>query len=113
MPLAGEPNRGDWREARDTAIERVKANADDNWEDRAMAALWDVCRKEREFLVDDVRDELDRRGIVTHDMRAIGPLMLKASKKGMVEHTGEYRPSRQAQCHGNPRGVWRSLVFKG
>ena len=99
------------RTLRDAAIAQVEANADTEWIDAAQAALRFVCRRFDTMTVDDVQEELARRGVERpREGRAMGAVMTCAKREGLITPTGSYRASEQPQCHGNPRQVWRSLL---
>lgn len=102
---------------RDRAMGKLqKANTD--FIHRAMDAIERVASRRREFIVDQVWDELVRvtllgaqQGTGATDNRAMGVAMREAAKLGIIRPTGFYRASNQPQCHANPRRVWESLVY--
>jgi hypothetical protein len=51
---------------------------------------------------------IDRR-FTTHDLRALGPVLVRAAKLGWIENTGSYVKS--ARRHMSPLTLWRSRVF--
>ena len=69
-----------------------------------------VCRTRSDFIVDDVWRAMSNSR--PDEARAMGAIILKAARAGLCERTTEYRISAQKQCHGNPRVVWRSLVYR-
>jgi hypothetical protein len=112
-PKSAPERKPEWMTARDEAMERVERNADDDWREAALEAVRTVALSRRTFIVDDVRQILDELDVVTRDKRALGPVMLHALKLGWIGRTGDFRASQIANCHGNPRSVWRSNIVRG
>jgi hypothetical protein len=46
----------------------------------------------------------------THNMSALGAVMRRAAKNGLIANTGEFRRSEMVQSHRDLRPVWRSLI---
>lgn len=89
---------------------RADDHAADDWKAQADAAIFRTARRLERFDADDVWEHggLER----TRENRALGPRLTAAAKAGLIVATNEYRRSRQVQCHGMPRRVWRSLIFE-
>jgi hypothetical protein len=84
----------------------AKAHADPKWQRVALAVVRHLARKGREFTTNDVLISLEKRQVQTHDLRAIGAVMVEAKKRGWIESAGLVR---RADKH--TRGVttcWRS-----
>lgn len=95
---------------RDEAIVRVEAHAAPVFKELAFAAVCRVARRRHSFIVDMVWAELELgEAAPTHEKRAMGAVMVRASRAGIIEPTDEFRASEQRNCHSNPRRVWRSL----
>lgn len=95
---------------RDEAVRRVQDAAELSWLARAQEAISECAASMETFTVDDVQARMvgtppPREG------RAMGAAMVWARRNGLIEATGDYRPSVQPQCHANPRQVWRSKVY--
>ena len=101
LPFAGP-------ELRDEAVDRAARNAAPAFNDLAFAAVCRVAKRRHRFIVDMVWAELGEAA-PTHEKRAMGAVMVKASRAGIIEPTDEFRASEQRNCHSNPRRVWRSL----
>lgn len=98
--------------ARDEAVQRVGANADPEWYDHALHAIWCLAISRQEITTDDVWDEIGH-ALTTHEPRALGAVMQKAARLGYVEATDRYRPSARAACHARPVRIWASLIRPG
>jgi hypothetical protein len=61
----------------------------------------------RPFTASNVTDLI---GVPTHDTRAMGGLILRASRRGLIVATGEYRATDRIASHGRPERVWRGAV---
>lgn len=87
---------------------RADAHAEPDWRDEADAAIARTARMLSTFDADDVWEygQLER----TRENRALGPRLSAAARSGLIVATNEYRRSRQVQCHGMPRRIWRSLI---
>jgi predicted nucleic acid-binding Zn-ribbon protein len=89
-------------------IEQVEENAHEHWKVVAAEAIEDLARAGRPFQGDDVWSriaQLDPEA-TTHESRAMGPMIQKASRAGLIRFTGDfakaYRPSR----NGGPERLW-------
>lgn len=88
------------------ALERVEANASEEWKRRARLAIRQAAFSGRAFTTDDVWDAIGE-DVTTHDGRALGPLMREAVADGLIVPTGAYRTSRRGRCHQRPVREWR------
>lgn len=99
-------------QARDAAVDRVGSNADPEWIDHALHAIWCLAVSRDEITTDDVWDEIGH-ALTTHEPRALGAVMKKAAGLGYVRATDRYRPSARAACHARPVRIWASLIRPG
>lgn len=77
------------------------------WNDYAYSFLVDYLRRNREM----TSDALWPAGLqAPREPRALGPVILRCAKAGLMERTGAYRPS--VRSHLTPRIVWRSLIYR-
>ena len=97
--------------AKESAIVRVDKTANRCWVDAAVTCVGALARLYPRFTTDSVWEMLESCGERTHEPRAMGAVMKKAVKAGVVEPTGEYRPSDRVACHGRPVAVWHSKMF--
>jgi hypothetical protein len=80
--------------------------ADSQWQDKAYATLVRYLKRHHEFFVDDFW--AGTRLAYPSNARALGPVVLRASREGLMEKTGEHRPSVRSNLTAKP--VWRSLI---
>ncbi len=93
---------------RDKAMKQVDDAADDEWKSRADEAIATLANVGIDFIGDDVWEVLDHRGIDRpREMRALGPRIQAAVKHGVIERTGQSRPSVRSHLSDKPvfRGV--------
>lgn len=95
---------------REMAIEQIDSNTSENWKAAAMQALQKVAATVERFTTDLVWEVLDGE---PHDNRAMGPVMRRAWKAGLIEPTDQHELSERPQCHRRPMRVWQSLVYRG
>jgi hypothetical protein len=108
-------NSDDAERAKRAAMQQVEENANEIWIEYMLDLVWDVCKVRRQFTVDDVFDLYyavpETRRPVTHELRAMGPVMNRAAKEGMCEKANlPAIPSRRRSLHASPRTVWNSLI---
>lgn len=90
------------------ALDTVEEHANGAWLDFAWHVVQEVARANETFIVDAVWEA----GLgKPPEARAIGVVILRAVREGLIEPTDEYRPSAQPGCHKVPRRVWRSLTY--
>lgn len=105
------PTLFDLPEARETtaqAIQRVGDHADPDWKIRALEAVRAVAERQTHFIVDDCWRFVEE----PREPRAMGAVIAKARKQGLIAPTSEYRPSARVTAHSNPRRVWKSLICR-
>lgn len=110
--LFGRPDPAQGRRNRDAAMERVEENAGEDWNDLAWRALEDVLQEApREFTSERVRQVLTERGHwpPPNDPRALGPVMNRAAKKGLIRDTRKYTTSVYASSNNMPKRIWEKL----
>lgn len=92
----------------DDGIRRADEHADRDWKQEAYEAVADLALFCDHFTTDDVHERL--AGATTHEPRAMGAIMRRAARDGLIEATDRYVASDRAVAHRNPKRVWRSLV---
>ena len=86
---------------RDDGMDRADRNADDDWKRRAgqliawMAEIWPDG-----FTSDDVYGHLEAEGFSTHEPRALGPLIKRAERAGLIRWVGFERSRRPSRHRG-------------
>jgi hypothetical protein len=98
-------------QARDEAINRVDEHADPIWKRAALMAIRSIAVDQDELTTDDVWQWLYDMAIeAPHEPRALGAMMIQASREGLISATDRVRKSLRPVCHANPKRVWMSNV---
>ena len=90
-------------------MQRVEKHADEEWKTVAMGIIKDLCQNRTEWTADDVWEALSHHTAKTHEPRAVGALIVNASKMGLCKSTGRYVQSRLPIRHKRPVCVWESI----
>lgn len=98
-PEATPRQRGE-RE-RDEALAQVERGAGPLWLDHALAVVKRVAREKGEFTADDLWPFL----ATVREPRALGTVLKRAKKEGIIEATGHFCPS--VRRHMTPLMIWR------
>lgn len=93
---------------RDEALERVADAADPDWMAAAWGALVEYLRVHPIFFVDDFWNETQL--VRPRESRALGPVVLRAAREGLMKKSGAYRPSVASNMTAKP--CWESLVYR-
>ena len=93
---------------RSDGIQRVESSHDD-WTGRARDALHRYLLGHREFFCDDFWSHASIEYPVNG--KALGPVVLHASRVGWMKKSGRYRPSKRSNMTAKP--VWDSLIYRG
>jgi len=99
--------------AKAEAMERVDANADEQWKLTVDSVIRSCAYKFKEFTTDEVHAGLLATGIKTHEMRALGPAMARAAAHGVIDTVQQWKPSERKECHMRPVRIWLSRVYLG
>lgn len=95
-------------EARDEAVHRAGVHADDFWLAAARFALLVTATEQATFTTDDVWQTLAELGIgAPAEPRALGALVIEASRAGVIVPTGGWLESSRPSAHRRPCRVWR------
>lgn len=100
-----KPPTGD--ELRDKALAQVERAADDAWKEAAHEAGLRVAGRMYELTTDDVWEEMRGTEASTHENRAMGAVMQRLRREGVIAPTDRHRKSVRPECHSNPKRVWR------
>ena len=98
------------RLARDEGMDAVAEHAENLWRASALLAVQKAASKLEFITIDDVSPEIPE-SLSTHDLRALGPIMVKGKKEGWITPTDRFTSSRRSSCHATPRRVWKSLIY--
>lgn len=90
-----QPTLFDALVAADEAIKRVDQNADEGWKRAAAQVVWEFAKMPGGFTTDDVMEALDGMGVVTHDNRALGPVIRRMTRKNVIHEIGMTRSRRR------------------
>ena len=90
------------------SIDLSYENANEVWKREAKAAVHILIRRGEDFSVDQVVELLDRLGVTTRNMSALGAIMQKFSRDGYIRFI-RYTPSQRASRHSSVVRVWRPV----
>jgi hypothetical protein len=93
------------------AIERVGLNADQLWAIEALKIVEMLSIERHDFTTDDVWEWMNQLHptMTTHEPRAMGAIMRKASQSRLCVPTERYINSMRPECHRRPLRVWKGL----
>ena len=99
--------------ARAEAIATAEAGATEWWLDYALGVVRSVAKRQELLTTDDIwRDMVHQGDQESGEPRALGAVMLRAKREGLIAPTAMHKDSERAVCHGRPLRVWRSLVVR-
>lgn len=94
------------------AINSADAGANETWKEAALKTV-ELLARSREIVTSDaVVTAMENLPVRTHEPRALGPIMLRARKMGLIEKTNEFIPTERDTAHGSPMRVWKSKVYR-
>ena len=98
------------------AMAEVEANADYQWKECVEEVIKDICKElgfGGKFTTDLVWEKMETifPNQSTHEPRAMGPLMSKMSKMGIIRKTNTYKDSERVECHARPLQIWSVSIF--
>lgn len=101
----------DWA-GKEDGMGRVDENADVDWKAVADAAALEAARTHPEITTDDVV-RLIPPTVTTHNLKALGPVMRRASRAGWIRPADKPgRPCARGARHASRLMVWTSLVYQ-
>ena len=85
---------------------------DEGWKERAYAAVLQCAAVHPEFICDTVWDFLPAadRPPQWHKPKALGGVMQRAARAGVIRRTDRSRISENATRHRSPVPIWQSLT---
>jgi hypothetical protein len=98
--------------AKQRGMELVYRHADSVWKRRASEVILRVASRQHELTSDDIIIPLEREGVVTGDLRALGMIMQCAARMGILQSAERWIPCRRKQRHKAPVQVWQSKIYK-
>ncbi|HGJ4321654.1 TPA: hypothetical protein ACLFMB_001697 [Salmonella enterica subsp. diarizonae serovar 61:l,v:1,5,7] len=80
------------------------------WKQKAYEVVVNVAKTHQEFTPDEVwAAGLEK----PEEARALGGVMARARKEGLIEKTGRVRPTTQPESHATDVTIWQSNIFEG
>ncbi len=104
---ADPPKTTDWERDIQPSIDQVEENAAVDWKEVAADCLHTLAETRDEFTADDLVEMLETKEVHTHNLAALGPLFLRASKRGLIRNSGRMVQSRIPRRHRKIT-VWQS-----
>jgi hypothetical protein len=93
-------------EAKKEAIERVQAHAPAEWLSLAERVVLTLAHSTETFTTDDVWRIIPK----PPEPRALGAVLHRLAKRGVIARTGQYVSTAQESRHHAPIAVWRSCL---
>jgi hypothetical protein len=85
----------------------IQAGANLAWREDAITVIRALASTRKQITADDVWAHLEH----PPEPRALGHVMRRAAKLGIITPTRTYKPSKRQACHGRPVRVWRSELY--
>lgn len=84
-------------------------NANKSFMEVAIVSGLYLSKTNETFTSADIRDLMEEKfpTLSTHDDRALGAVMRKLSRNGIIHPTGRYVSSKRARNHNRPLREWR------
>lgn len=102
------------RDNKRNSLQQVEQNAEQEWLDCAYQAVMVIAKRRPEFTADPVWRLLEYWQVPPpHEPRALGPVMIRAVKRGLCVKTDRVTPSVLPQRNRRPITIYRSLVYGG
>lgn len=89
--------------ARDQKIQQALDHADDDWKALAERLLRQSARLGIDFTTDEVMEQLDDSPFTTHEPRALGGIVKRLIRQGVITQVGWARSRRR---HSSPIPVY-------
>lgn len=91
---------------------RAKRAADPIWTFCATIAVFHAARENKWLTIDSVHAGIPF-WITTHELRALGPIMLDAARRGWIMKSSILPVNTErGSRHAAPVTVWRSLIYR-
>jgi hypothetical protein len=102
------------------ALVRVNAGASDEWKDAADKAIEALALTRETFNSDEIWNALFALGVHTPEHRAMGPRILSAKARGIIELAScdicgtrkVVTPSQRPESHNSDQPTYKSLIFR-
>lgn len=93
---------------RDKGLEKVSTN-NSQWLEKCLSAITSTNWGERGFTGEEIREEMQLRGLNPSHHNAWGALISVLVKRGIITRTGERRKMRDPQSHARLTDVYTFL----
>ncbi len=81
----------------------------EKWSELAYQTLLKVAKENAEFKPDHIW----AAGLPKpEEARALGAVMSRGKRNGIIEKTGRVGPTEQPESHGTDVTIWRSLIYQ-
>ena len=94
----------------DKAIADGHDHAKVEWRNYALQCVEAIAKRRQEFTVNDVREMIHNGPYKTHDNRAVGGVVKRAQRYGMIRPSGRTIPNRVG--HGTQMQIWSSCIYQ-
>jgi hypothetical protein len=98
------------RALRDEGITRSDEAAKAEWKRAADEAVSFCARTRERLTTDDVWRAMPHEVREVREPRAMGAVMIRAAKAGLIVRTSATEESSISRSHRRPKAVWQSLV---
>jgi hypothetical protein len=89
-------------------IVKAETNANPVWLSEAETIILKLAQTGKFFTSDNVIEQLNDKGITTHNNSALGGVFLRLKNSGVIEPCG-YRLSKRRSRHKAPVRIWRGV----
>lgn len=91
-------------------LDGVAGRADETWKAGVEAYARMLARTRGEFTSDDVQELLDQAGLSTHEPNAMGAIMHKLARAGVIQATDRFVKSRRPSANSRRIAVWKAAA---
>lgn len=109
LPLLEATAEPAWESAQ-RGIDQAERNANEDWKEAALECVRTAAKQLHELTADDVLELLEKESVETHNMAALGPVFLRAAKRGWIRNSNRMVQSRIPRRHRKIT-VWESLIY--
>jgi len=95
---------------RDDALDKIESKVSEEWKEKVGKIIRGLALTRQPFTSDEVWAGIHSEGLTVHDNRALGPMMMKASRSGIVVKTGRTRTSKRPETHASPKAEWVGII---
>lgn len=93
------------------AMRQVEEHAAKEWKSYALETVRKVTEARQEFTTDEVLAAMTDAPVWTHELRALGPVMIAAKRAGFIKPTNRFVKSESVSRHHTDKRVWSSNLY--